>query len=97
MSDHADQTLPGLTFLFAQRQTDIGQHDQVVRFAALPEAAAPDLPAAGASRALFGIEPADPLAITGTALILSAVGTLAGLLPVRRAMKVDPATALRCE
>ena len=46
---------------------------------------------------LFGIEPADPVSIAGTALILTAVGTLAGLLPARRATKVDPATALRCE
>jgi ABC-type antimicrobial peptide transport system permease subunit len=46
---------------------------------------------------LFGIRPADPWAMIGTAFILATVGTLAGLIPAHRATKVDPSTALRCE
>jgi predicted permease len=50
-----------------------------------------------AENMLFGIEPADPRTIWITALILSIVGMFAGLIPARRATKVDPLTALRSE
>ncbi len=46
---------------------------------------------------LFGISPADPSAIALAAALLAAAGALAGLLPVRRALRVDPLTALRIE
>jgi ABC-type antimicrobial peptide transport system permease subunit len=50
-----------------------------------------------AENMLFGIEPADPRTIWITVLILSIVGMFAGLIPARRATKVDPLTALRSE
>ncbi len=50
----------------------------------------------GASR-LYGISPADPLSIAVTIALLGAVALLAGYLPARRAAKVDPMVALRCE
>jgi putative ABC transport system permease protein len=46
---------------------------------------------------LFGIGPADPLALLGAAGVLAAVSLLATLLPARRAALVDPAVALRAE
>jgi ABC-type antimicrobial peptide transport system permease subunit len=46
---------------------------------------------------LFGIGPADPLALLGAAAVLGAVSLLATLLPARRAALVDPAVALRAE
>jgi predicted permease len=55
--------------------------------------------AAGAllSSTLYGISPIDPLALTGSALIVTTVAACASYLPARRAAKVDPMIALRVE
>jgi predicted permease len=46
---------------------------------------------------LFGVQPTDPLTIAGAVLLLSAVATIAGLIPSIRATRVSPTTALRYE
>ncbi len=47
------------------------------------------------STLLFGLQPRDPGTLLAAALVLSAVGGLAGWLPARRAARIDPARVLR--
>ncbi len=49
------------------------------------------------SSQLFGLKPTDPLTISMATLLFMAVAAFAGYLPARRASRVDPMAALRCE
>jgi putative ABC transport system permease protein len=44
---------------------------------------------------LYEVSPTDPITLAGVALVLLATALLACLVPARRAMRVDPVTALR--
>jgi macrolide transport system ATP-binding/permease protein len=57
--------------------------------------------AIGASQAmrsfLHGVSPFDPVAYLGVAVLLACAGLAASYVPARRATRVDPIAALRCE
>ena len=44
---------------------------------------------------LYNVEAGDPWALSGAAVVIGGITLLAGLLPARRATRIDPATALR--
>ncbi|PYR57061.1 MAG: hypothetical protein DMF85_14730, partial [Acidobacteria bacterium] len=46
---------------------------------------------------LLGLSPLDPIAYLETALVLTAAAALATFVPARRATRIDPIQALRCE
>jgi ABC-type antimicrobial peptide transport system permease subunit len=46
---------------------------------------------------LYGIDAGDPTNITAAALVLLAIGLIAGYIPSRRALRVDPIRSLRYE
>ena len=50
----------------------------------------PDLP-------IYEVRPLDPVVLVTVSLLLAAVALLASYLPARRAAKIDPIAALRCE
>jgi ABC-type antimicrobial peptide transport system permease subunit len=49
------------------------------------------------SSQLYGVEPHSPLVAAATVLFIGAVAGLAGLIPARRASRIDPVFALRYE
>jgi putative ABC transport system permease protein len=46
---------------------------------------------------LYGVEPADPLTFGGVVGVIAIVATAACLIPMRRATRVDPLTAMRAD
>jgi predicted permease len=47
------------------------------------------------STLLYGLEPRDPATFLSAALLLAAIGLIAGWLPARRAARIDPTVVLR--
>jgi putative ABC transport system permease protein len=46
---------------------------------------------------IWGIKSADPLTLIAVSLLMTGIGLTACYFPARRATKVDPMVALRCE
>ncbi len=46
---------------------------------------------------LYGVSAHDPLTFVTASLVLTAIAGIAGFFPARRAMRLDPMVALRCE
>jgi len=46
---------------------------------------------------LFGIGPNDPVVLVGAPALLLAIAAIASYVPARKAMRVDPVVALKCE
>ena len=46
---------------------------------------------------LYGVQPNDPISLIGAAIMIAAITVLAAWIPARRASRVDPVVALRCQ
>jgi ABC-type antimicrobial peptide transport system permease subunit len=46
---------------------------------------------------LYGVEPTDPVSFAAAVILMTCVGAVAAWIPARRAARVDPIKALRCE
>jgi putative ABC transport system permease protein len=55
------------------------------------------VPGRWASSLLFGLKPYDPLTLAAAVALLAVIASLASFLPARRASKLDPMDALRCD
>jgi ABC-type antimicrobial peptide transport system permease subunit len=53
--------------------------------------------AQGLASLLYGVGPFDPVSYAGAALVIGLVTLVASWLPARRALRVDPIVALRCD
>ena len=49
------------------------------------------------ARVLYGIRPLDPMTFAGVPIALVIVAALACSIPARRALRIDPLLALRCD
>ena len=49
------------------------------------------------SSLLYGVKPTDPFAFLGAIVLLNAAALAAAFLPARRASRIDPMRALRCD
>jgi ABC-type antimicrobial peptide transport system permease subunit len=46
---------------------------------------------------IYGVSGTDPLSLSAAIALLVFAGLVAGYLPARRASRIDPAVALRCD
>jgi ABC-type antimicrobial peptide transport system permease subunit len=46
---------------------------------------------------MFGLDPLDPLTFAFALVVIAGTTLITGWIPARRAAKVDPVVALRCE
>jgi putative ABC transport system permease protein len=79
------------------RRLVLGQHAAVLVGGLLAGAAISLAGARLLSGLLYGIRPTDLPTIAGAAVVLAVVSTLAVLIAARRATRIDPMEALRCE
>ena len=96
----------GVRMAFGARRSDVVRlvmHDALTLVAAgtligvLVAIATTRFASAQISALLFELAPTDPLTITGSTVLLSAVASVATYLPARRAAGVEPIVALRTQ
>ncbi len=92
----------GIRMALGARQSDVlrlvlRQAGRLSLFGVLPGLALSVLLVRVLSRSLFGVSAVEPFILVGLSLLLTVVALLAGYVPARRATRVDPMVALRCE